>query len=158
MIKITLLVVGKTHDNYVQSGIQVYLERLKYYCTFTIIEIPELKVSSKMSFEEIKKREGEIIISKIPQNSKVILLDENGKEYTSREFSKLLDRSLQESVKELCFVVGGAFGFSSDVYSLVSTKLSLSKMTFNHQMIRLFFVEQVYRGFSIINNLPYHHD
>jgi 23S rRNA (pseudouridine1915-N3)-methyltransferase len=158
MIRITLLVVGKTQDAYVQAGIKVYLERLKYYCTFTIIEIPELKVSSKMSFDEIKKREGEIIISKIPQNSKVILLDENGKEYTSREFSKLIDKSLQESVKELCFIVGGAFGFSSDVYSLVTSKLSLSKMTFNHQMIRLFFVEQVYRGFSIINNLPYHHD
>ena len=157
-MKITLIVVGKTQDSYIQSGIQIYIERLKYYCQYNCIEISELKVSSKMPIEEIKKREGELILAKIPQQSKVFLLDEKGKEYTSKEFSQIIETAQNTSVKELCFIVGGAFGFSTDVYAFANAKLSLSKMTFSHQMIRLFFVEQVYRAYSIIHNLPYHHE
>jgi len=157
-MKITLIIVGKTNEDYLQKGIQIYLERLKYYCQFSIVEIPELKVSKKVSIDEIKKREGELIHSKIPAQSIVFLLDEHGKEYTSRQFSELLQKSMNTSVKELCFIIGGAYGFSSEIYALAPSKISFSKMTFSHQMIRLFVVEQLYRGYSIINNLPYHHD
>ncbi|HON53050.1 MAG TPA: 23S rRNA (pseudouridine(1915)-N(3))-methyltransferase RlmH [Bacteroidales bacterium] len=158
MLKITLLVVGKTTDEYLKQGIQVYMERLRHFCNFSIIEIPELQVTSKVSHTEIKKKEGDIIMSKIPRNARVFLLDEQGKQYASRQFATLVDNAMQTSVKELFFVVGGAFGFSDEVYARYSSKISFSAMTFSHQMIRLFFVEQIYRAFSIINGLPYHHD
>ncbi len=158
MLKITLVVIGKTTDEYIKQGIRVYTERLKHYCAFTIIEIPELQVSSKVSHAEIKKKEGEILLAKIPQHARVFLLDERGKHYTSKQFSAVIDNAMQTSVKEFYFVVGGAFGFSDDVYAAFPSKISLSAMTFSHQMIRLFFVEQVYRAFTIISNIPYHHE
>ena len=157
-MKVTLILVGKTNDDYLKIGIQKYIDRLKFYCQFSIVEIPELKVSNKLSTDEIKKKEGELIRAKIPQNCTVFLLDENGKEYSSRQFSQLIQKSMNDSAKELCFVIGGAYGFSPEIYALAPAKISFSKMTFSHQMIRLFLVEQMYRGFAIINNLPYHHD
>lgn len=158
MLKITLLVIGKTTDAYIKQGIQIYTERLKHYCTFSILEIPELQVSSKISQSEIKKKEGEILLSKIPKQARVYLLDERGTQYTSKQFSTVIDTMNQTAIKEVYFVVGGAFGFSDEVYTAFPSKVSISAMTFSHQMIRLFFVEQIYRAFSIIHNLPYHHE
>lgn len=156
-MKITLIWVAKTNASYLSDGIQVYTERLKHYCQFSIVEIPECKSSSKTSFEEIKKKEGTAILAKLPQNASCFLLDENGKEYTSRQFAQIIE-SNKDNSRDLCFIIGGPYGFSQDVYAAVPQKISFSKMTFSHQMIRVFAVEQLYRAFTIINDLPYHHD
>ncbi len=156
-MKITLIWVAKTNASYLSDGIQVYAERLKHYCQFSIVEIPECKSSSKTSFEEIKKKEGTAILAKLPQNASCFLLDENGKEYTSRQFAQIIE-SNKDNSRDLCFIIGGPYGFSQDVYAAVPQKISFSKMTFSHQMIRVFAVEQLYRAFTIINDLPYHHD
>lgn len=156
-MKITLIWVAKTNASYLSEGIQVYVDRLKHYCQFSIVEIPECKSSNKTSFDEIKKKEGIAILAKLPTNASCFLLDENGKEYTSRQFAKIIETNKDNS-RDLCFVIGGPYGFSQDVYNAIPNKVSFSKMTFSHQMIRLFVVEQFYRAFTIINDLPYHHD
>jgi len=150
--------IGKTDDNYLQVGIDKYTKRLSHFCTFNFIELADVKRSKKISFEEQKKKEGELILSKIPPATHIVLLDEKGKDYTSSQFAKQIEQYQNNLAKDICFVVGGPYGFSDEVYKQAQGKISFSKMTFSHQMIRLFFVEQLYRAYSIIHNLPYHHE
>lgn len=157
-MKITFIVVGKTQEEFLRSGIAEYTKRLTHFCQFSLIEIPDLKSANNLSFDEIKKREGQLILAKIPSGASTLLLDERGKEYTSMQFAAFIEKKQNEACKELCFVIGGAYGFSEEVYSTVAQRLSLSKMTFSHQMIRLFFVEQLYRAHTILKNMPYHHE
>ncbi len=156
-MEIVLTVVGKTTSAYIIQGIEMYLKRLKYYIPFKIHVIPDLKKNKKITEEVQKNMEGREILSSITNNDYVVLLDENGLQYTSIEFSEMLQRSMLSGIKRLVFIIGGPYGFSQDVYKRANRLLSLSKMTFNHEMVRLFFVEQLYRGMSIIKGEPYHH-
>ncbi len=155
---IVLLTIGKTNISYIKEGIDVYCKRLQRYIPYKIIELPDIRKSGKISEQEQKDAEGQMILKQLTDSDKIYLLDERGKEYTSREFSSLLEREMGSGKKRLVFVVGGPYGFSKSVYERSDALLSLSKMTFNHEMVRLFFTEQIYRGISILNGLPYHHD
>ena len=157
-MKITLLTVGKTDKDWVKQGIDIYVARLKHYIPFSISEIPELKNVSSMSKEQIKSKEGELIMKSIRPNDDVILMDEHGKEYTSVNFADLLQKKISYEGKDIVFVIGGAYGFSEDVYKRANSKISLSKMTFSHQMVRAIFAEQLYRAFTIMRGEPYHHE
>ncbi|MBL4652283.1 MAG: 23S rRNA (pseudouridine(1915)-N(3))-methyltransferase RlmH [Flavobacteriales bacterium] len=157
-MKLKLLVIGKTDADYVKQGIEVYSKRLKHYCQFELIEIPDIKNSKNLSEREQKEKEGEVILSKVENSDCLALLDENGKENNSVEFSNLLQKRMNQGLKNLVFVVGGPYGFSEKVYQRANEKLALSRMTFSHQMVRLFFVEQLYRGFTILKGEPYHHN
>jgi len=157
-MKITLLTIGKTEDKYLIEGIEIYLKRLKHYIPFRIIEIPELKNTKSLSQEQQKIREGELIFKNIQSTDQVILLDENGKEFTSRGFSVYLNKKMVAGLQHLVFIVGGPYGFSNEIYERSNDKFSLSKMTLSHQMIRLFFAEQLYRTCTILKGEPYHHD
>ena len=157
-MKIKLIVVGKTKSKFLVEGEKVYSERLKHYCKFTEFIIPNVKNSSKLSTLVLKNNEGKSLLSAINNSAEVILLDENGSSFSSFEFSKFLNKKLLSSNKELVFVRGGAFGFSGEVYNRADLKLSLSKMTFSHQMIRLIFKEQLYRAFTILKGEKYHHE
>lgn len=154
---IKLILHGKTEDAYLQEGISKYTKRLKHYISFSEMIIPAIKNAKKLRFQDIKQKEGDLLLAKIKPTDTLILLDENGKTYSSEEFSAFLQKKMNQSIKSLVFVVGGPYGFSDDVYKRANLKLSLSKMTFSHQMIRLLFVEQIYRAFTILNNEPYHH-
>lgn len=156
-MKITLLAVGKTTDPIVESLTNVYIERLKHYTDFQFTVIPELKNTKSMSEQEQKQREGELILKSIPSGSRVILLDENGKEFMSVEFSQRINSYMGSGVKNVVFIIGGPYGFSPDVYAAANEKISLSKMTFSHQMVRAIFTEQLYRAFTILKGEPYHH-
>ena len=156
-MKITLLVIGKTDDKNLTQLIELYQNRLKHYIKFDVEIIPDLKNSKNLSQEQQKEKEGTLILSKIQNTDHLILLDEKGKEYNSVEFSNFLQKKMSSGLKRLVFVVGGPYGFSDDVYKKAMVKVSFSKMTFSHQMIRLFVVEQIYRGFTILKNEPYHH-
>ena len=156
-MKIKLLVVGKTDDNRIQSLIDDYRNRLKHYISFELEVIPDIKNSKKLSVDMQKTKEGEIILSKVLNSDRLILLDENGKDFSSLDFSKYIQKNMNSGFKQLVFVIGGPYGFSDDVYKKAIAKVSLSKMTFSHQMVRLFFVEQIYRAFTILKNEPYHH-
>jgi 23S rRNA (pseudouridine1915-N3)-methyltransferase len=158
LVKIVLMVIGKTDDAWVQEGIDKYSKRLKHYIPFEIEVIPDLKQTKNMSQEQQKEKEGELILSKLQPTDKLVLLDEKGKEYRSVDFAKHLQQQMNSGIKRLVFVVGGPYGFSQAVYAKAQGKLSLSKMTFSHQMIRAFFVEQIYRAMSILKNEPYHHE
>lgn len=151
------MVVGKTDDKYLQIGLDIYLNRLKHYISFELKAIPELKNLGSLSTMMQKQKEGELILKELESSDKVILLDELGKEYSSVQFAQLIQTQMNSSIKRLVFVVGGPFGFSEEIYKRSSGKISLSQMTFSHQMIRLLFVEQVYRAFTIIKGEPYHH-
>lgn len=157
-MKIELKVVGKTAFDYLKTGIAIYEKRLKRYCDFSIAVIPDIKNAKNLSKAQIKEKEGAAILKKIDKSPFVILLDDKGKMFTSKEFSAYLEDKLMPSGKNIIFIVGGAYGFSESVYARANAKLSLSKMTFSHQMVRLFFVEQLYRAYSIIKNEPYHHE
>ena len=157
-MKIVLLTIGKTSERYLVDGIQHYQNRLKHYMPFEIIEIPNVKKAKNLSKTELKKKEGLLITQYIQSTDYVILLDDKGKTSSSLEFAQKLESWLNSGKKRLLFVVGGAYGFSDEIYSKASKKCSLSKMTFSHQMVRLFFLEQLYRGYSILNNQPYHHE
>lgn len=157
-MKITLLTVGKTEDKYIAEGIDVYLKRLKHYTSFKIVEIPELKGTKSLSRDQQKSKEAELIFKNINSTDHVILMDENGKEYSSKEFSVFLNKKMVGGQQHLVFVVGGAYGFSEELYKRSNEKISFSKMTFSHQMIRLFFTEQLYRAHTILKGEPYHHD
>ena len=157
-MKINLIVISKTDQKYMQEGVQEYVKRLSRYIQFEMTEIPDLKNAKNLSTDEQKKKEGELILSKIEKGSEIILLDDKGKDYTSMQFSKLLQDKMNSGIKTLTFVVGGPYGFSDDVYAVAQSKFSLSKMTFSHQMVRLIFLEQLYRGFTILKNEPYHHE
>ncbi len=157
-MKIKLLVVGKTDDKRIQSLIDDYTNRLKHYIPFDLEVIPDIKNVKKLSMDQQKTKEGELILSKVSPSDRLILLDEKGKEFSSMNFSKYIQKHMNSGVKQVIFVVGGPYGFSKEVYSKAQGKISLSQMTFSHQMIRLFFVEQIYRAFTILKNEPYHHE
>lgn len=157
-MKITLLTVGKTDRDWVRQGLDIYLSRLKHYIPFSLTEIPELKNVSAFTKEQIKIKEGSLILKNIRPNDEVILLDERGKMFTSIEFASLIKDRMDYASRDIVFVIGGAYGFSEEVYSRANSKISLSKMTFSHQMVRTIFVEQLYRAFTIIKGEPYHHE
>lgn len=156
-MKITLLVVGKTTDKYLIEGIEKYTKRLIHYCKFQIVEISELKNTKSLSEEQQKEKEAELIAQKITATDHVILLDEQGKQFTSVEFSKEINKWMNQSVSSVVFVIGGPYGFDQKIKNRANAEISLSKMTFSHQMVRLFFVEQIYRAYSILKGEPYHH-
>lgn len=157
-MKIKLLAIGKTDDAYIQTGIQKFEARLKHYTPFEIQIIQDIKNSKNLSIPQQKEKEGELILSSIELSDKIILLDENGSTYSSREFSEFIQKQMLSGFKNLIFVIGGPYGFSDDVYKRANGKISLSKMTFSHQMVRLIFTEQLYRAMTILKNEPYHHD
>ncbi len=157
-MKITLLTVGRTDVDWVRQGLELYRSRLEHYVPFSIMELPQLRGVSALSKEQIKDREGEAILKNIGKGDHVILLDERGKEYRSVEFATRLEAFMSRSSAGLVFVIGGAYGFSKAVYDRADEKLSLSKMTFSHQMVRTVFAEQLYRAFTIIKGEPYHHE
>ncbi|MDG1915685.1 MAG: 23S rRNA (pseudouridine(1915)-N(3))-methyltransferase RlmH [Crocinitomix sp.] len=157
-MKINLIVVGKTNEKFLINGEAEYAKRINRYVKFAKIEIPELKNAKKMSHEEIKREEGKFILSKLSPQGIIVLLDDKGQAKTSLQFSKWIQNTMNRGYKHITFIVGGAYGFSDEVYKAANEQLSLSKMTFSHQMIRLFFTEQIYRGFTILNNEPYHHE
>ena len=157
-MKITLLTVGKTDKDWVRQGLDIYTSRLKHYIPFSIVEIPELKNVSSMSRDQIKVREGELILKNIKPGDDMILLDERGRTYSSLEFAKLLQDKISYAGKDIVFVIGGAYGFSQAVYDRAGSKMSLSRMTFSHQMVRAIFAEQIYRAFTIMRGEPYHHE
>ena len=157
-MKIALLTVGKTDRDWVKQGLDTYVSRLKHYIPFSINEIPELKNVSAMSRDQIKAKEGELILKSIKPTDDVILLDEHGKEYSSTEFASLLQNKINYEGKDIVFVIGGAYGFSEQVYKRANSKISLSRMTFSHQMVRAIFAEQIYRAFTIMKGEPYHHE
>lgn len=157
-MKITLLTVGKTDKDWVKQGLEIYVSRLKHYIPFAMVEIPELKNVSALSKDQIKVREGELILKNIRPTDDVVLLDEHGKEYTSVELARSIQEKISYIGKDIVFIIGGAYGFSPDVYSRANSKISLSKMTFSHQMVRAIFAEQLYRAFTIMKGEPYHHE
>ena len=157
-MKITLLTVGKTDKDWVRQGLDIYVSRLKHYVPFSITEIPELKNVSALTKEQIKTREGELILKNIRNTDDVILLDERGKEYSSMELARILQDKMTYGGRDIVYVIGGAYGFSDAVYSRANSKLSLSRMTFSHHMVRAIFAEQIYRAFTIMKGEPYHHE
>ena len=154
---ITLIAIGRTDNKELQYLIEAYSKRLKHYVKFELELLPDIKNSKNISEKEQKKKEGELIISRIKNADTVILLDENGTNYNSIQFANYMQKHMNSGIKKLIFVVGGPYGFSPPVYSRANGKLSLSKMTFSHQMVRLFITEQLYRAFTILRNEPYHH-
>jgi 23S rRNA (pseudouridine1915-N3)-methyltransferase len=156
-MKITLLVVGKTTSAQVESLIQEYQKRLTHYIPFALQVIPELKNTKALTPDQQKQAEGELILRAVAQNADLVLLDEHGKEFRSIEFADYIQKKMS-SGRDVVFVVGGPYGFSEAVYQRANGKISLSKMTFSHQMVRLFFVEQIYRAMTILRGEPYHHE
>lgn len=156
-MKISLVVVGKTDQKYVKEGFDVFYKRVSRYVPIEYIELTDVKNAASLSRELLKQKEGELILAKAAGADFLVLLDENGRELPSVEFAHFLEDRMNQSVRNLMFVIGGAYGFSEAVYQQARAKLSLSKMTFSHQLIRLIFVEQLYRGFTIIRGEPYHH-
>lgn len=156
-MKIKLLYIGKEDAELFQQGIEFYTKKIQFYNPFETIVIPYLKNTKSISVLEQKKKEGDSILKKLDSSDFVILLDENGKEKSSLEFANLIQQSLNQGLKTIIFVIGGAYGFSEELYLRSNLKLSLSKMTFPHLMTRLIFTEQLYRSFTILKNEPYHH-
>ena len=156
-MKIKLMVVGKTHDRDLAGLIDEYVKRVNRYLQFEIEVVPDIKKAKHLPESQLKQKEGLAILERLRDGDTVFLLDEGGKQFSSVEFSKFLQEQLNRGGKQLIFVVGGAYGFDSAVVRRAQAMISLSKMTFSHQMVRLFFVEQLYRGFSILRNEPYHH-
>ncbi len=154
---IKLLGIGKTDDPSLQDLTEIYIRRLKFYSKFEMALLPDLKKVKHYDEDLQKQMEGELILGKLSSSDFVVLLDENGQQYSSEEFSEYLQKRMNSGLKKLVFVIGGPYGFSEEVYKRADSRLSLSKMTFSHQMVRLFFIEQLYRGFTILKNEPYHH-
>lgn len=154
---IKLLCIGKTDSKELQKLIEVYLKRLQFYTKFEIDVIPDLKKARNLDENQQKTKEGELILNKTQTSDFVVLLDENGKQFSSEAFSEYLQKRMNSGLKQLIFVIGGSYGFSEEVYQRADGKISLSKMTFSHQMVRLFITEQIYRCFTILKNEPYHH-
>ena len=157
-MRIKLIVIGKTNQAYLNEGISEYLSRIKHYLPTELIIIPALKNIGSLSVEQIKQKEGELLLKQIAAADKVVLLDEKGKQYSSLEFSVFMQQQMNQGVQNLVFVIGGAFGFNKEIYFRFHNKMALSKMTFSHQMVRLFFVEQLYRAMTILRNESYHHE
>lgn len=157
-MKINLLCIGKTDDKEIKNLINYYLTRLPRHWNFEITEIPDVKNARNLTSDLLKKEEAKLFLNIIENTDLVVLLDEKGKQFTSREFAQKLDSYQNNSIKKICFLVGGAYGFSEEMYQRANEKISISKMTFTHQMIRLFFVEQIYRADQILQGKPYHND
>lgn len=157
-MKIKLLAIGKTDNKNLIALIDEYQNRLKHYVKFELEIIPDVKNVKNLSEVQQKEKEGELILSKIQNTDQLVVLDDKGNAYTSIQFSKYLQKKMNSGIKQLVLVIGGPYGFSEAVYKKSSGKISLSEMTFSHQMIRLFVVEQLYRGFTILKNEPYHHE
>ncbi|AXO81719.1 23S rRNA (pseudouridine(1915)-N(3))-methyltransferase RlmH [Olleya aquimaris] len=154
---IKLLAIGKTDNKQLQHLIDEYTKRLGFYIGFDLDIIPDLKKVKNLSEDQQKQKEGELILNKLKPTDILILLDENGKQFDSVGFSNYLQKHMNSGIKQVVFVIGGPYGFSPEVYAKAQGKISLSKMTFSHQMVRLFVIEQLYRGFTILRNEPYHH-
>ncbi|MDP3555876.1 MAG: 23S rRNA (pseudouridine(1915)-N(3))-methyltransferase RlmH [Bacteroidota bacterium] len=157
-MKILLLQIDKTQDSYLTDGIEIYTKRLKNYCSFEIQTINVPKTVRQRTQPEQKQEEAKLILANILPEDQLILLDEKGKEYSSLDFSNFIAQKQNASVKRLIFLIGGPFGFSDVIYKRANLKISLSQMTFSHQMVRLFFVEQLYRAFTILKGEKYHHE
>ena len=157
-MKITLLAIGKTNAKYLQEGIEQYTKRLSHYIPFELKILPDVKTTKALTTDKQKEMEGQMFLNTIQSGDVVVLLDERGKEMTSRDFSVYIDKKMVTVAKNLIFVIGGPYGFSAEMYNRANEKLSLSKMTFSHEMIRLFFIEQIYRAMTILKGEPYHHD
>ncbi len=157
-MNIVLLTVGRTDVKWVKEGLDLYASRLVHYVPFSVNEIPELKKVSALTKQQIKEKEGELILKQLSPSDVLILLDEHGREFRSLEFADYVQRQLSSGARNLVFVIGGAYGFSEAVYSRAQGKISLSRMTFSHQMVRTVFAEQLYRAFTILRGEPYHHE
>ena len=157
-MKIELIAIGRTQSKYLTQGIDNYCQRITHYIPFSLTVLPDLKSTKSLSDEQQKQREGQMLLAAFQPSDAVILLDERGKELTSREFATFIDRKMVSGLKRLVFVIGGPYGFSQEVYARADGKLSLSRMTFSHEMVRLFFTEQIYRAMTIMRGEPYHHD
>lgn len=157
-MRITLLIIGKTDTGYLSSGINEYVNRLKHYINFEIEVIPDIKRSKNTNPEIQKRKEGDLILAKDMSGKELHLFDENGKMFNSREFAGFLQKKMNSGLKELVFAIGGPYGFSDEVYKKANSKISLSKLTFSHQMVRILCVEQIYRALTILKGEPYHHD
>jgi 23S rRNA (pseudouridine1915-N3)-methyltransferase len=157
-MKIKLIAIGKTDEKYLEEGIEKYLKRLKHYNPFELLVIPDIKQGGKFTAEKLKEEEGKLILQKVQEGDQLVLLDEKGKNFTSLEFANFLQKKMNTVNASLIFVIGGPFGFSPAVYQRANEQISLSRMTFSHQMVRLFFTEQLYRGFTILRGEKYHHE
>lgn len=156
-MKIKFICVGKTGHTFLEAGELEYLKRLKHYIQLERVEIPDIKQAKNLSKSQINVLEGKEILAKVSPSDTIILLDENGQKFSSLKFSEFIQQKLNTGIKTLVFVVGGAYGFSDELYHAASAKISLSEMTFSHQMVRMIFLEQLYRAFTILRNEPYHH-
>ena len=157
-MKIELMAVGRVVTRYLQEGIDVYTSRIGHYMPFSLTLIPDVKTTKGLTQEKQKEMEGKAILSQLQPGDVLVLLDERGKEMTSREFASYIDRKSVTVAKRLVFLIGGPYGFSPEIYERANEKISLSRMTFSHEMVRLFFVEQIYRAMTILRGEPYHHD
>jgi len=156
-MKTYLIVIGKTDDQYIIDGIDKYVKRIVKYHPFEIVLLPDIKKSKKLSFAEQKKQEGELLLKELEKYDKVILLDERGEHYTSMKLAHFFEKLMVSGIKSLAFVIGGPYGFSDGIYNKYAQKVTLSDLTFSHQLVRLLFVEQLYRINTIIKGEPYHH-
>lgn len=156
-MKIKFVCIGKTGKKFLEEGEQEYLKRLGHYLAIERIELPDIKNAKRLTESQIKEKEGQAILSKLDTSDRMFLLDEKGKEYSSEGFSQFLQKQFNQGGTAIAFVVGGPYGFSQELYQAATGKISLSKMTFSHQMIRMFFFEQLYRAMTILRNEPYHH-
>lgn len=157
-MNIKLLAVGKTDDKNLQALIEEYVKRVSFYVKFDVEIIQDIKNAKNLSVIQQKEKEGSLILSKVSPSDWLILLDEKGKSFSSTQFADFLQKRMNSGIKNLFFVIGGPYGFSDEVYAKANGKISLSSMTFSHQMVRLFFIEQLYRGYTILRNEPYHHE
>lgn len=157
-MKVTLIVVGRTVEQHYISAINDYIERVKHFIPFEIEVIPELKNTKSLTEEQQKEKEGDLILKALQPGDFVVLLDESGKEYRSLEFASWIEKKMHNVNKRLVFIIGGPYGFAPKIYQVAQDKISLSKMTFSHQMVRLIFVEQLYRAMTILKGGPYHHE
>jgi 23S rRNA (pseudouridine1915-N3)-methyltransferase len=155
-MKIRLYCIGKTNFGFIDEGINLYHSRITYFADFEILYVPDVKNSKNMSVDELKKKEAQALLKNVGNNDWICLLDENGQTFSSQSFANFLEKKMEQRHKNVIFIIGGAYGFSEEIYKRADYKLSLSEMTFSHQIIRLIFVEQLYRAYTIIKGLPYH--
>ncbi|MFV0553263.1 MAG: 23S rRNA (pseudouridine(1915)-N(3))-methyltransferase RlmH [Mangrovibacterium sp.] len=157
-MKIKLILIGKTDKRYLQEGIEIFAKRIPHYIAFDCVIVPDLKNTKNLSQEQQKQKEGDLILAQLAAGDELVLLDEKGKEFRSLGFAQFLEHKMINSSRTLVFCIGGPYGFSPEVYARAEGKISLSKMTFSHQMVRLIFLEQLYRAMSILKGEPYHHE
>jgi 23S rRNA (pseudouridine1915-N3)-methyltransferase len=157
-MNIDLIVVGKTDSSAVAEIVSLYAKRISHYARFSVVMLPDVKNTGKMAASTQKRAEGEMLLKQFAPDDYVVLLDDKGAAYSSMEFAGWLQRRLNSGARRICFVVGGPYGFSKEIYARANEAVSLSRMTFSHQIVRAIFAEQLYRAFSNINNLPYHHE